>query len=120
MPASPRPATPFARLLLRIGAVVAIVAQVGLVVAPLAEVWQGQDAAAHVEAGGTSTHYAHNDATCAACQARTLIGLAVASAAPVLRTELGDARVVPSRDFRPAAGRFSPNNPRAPPTPLSI
>lgn len=120
MHVSPRLAPSIARRLLMVGAAVAVVAQLALVVAPLAEAWQGQDAAAHVEASGTATHYAHNDATCAACQARTLMGLAIAPATPTFAATVADARIVTAADGQVVAQRFSPNNPRAPPASLRI
>ena len=56
-----------------IAAVLAAVAQVALCTASLAEVRFGADARAHVEAGGTRLHHAHNDADCAACTGRHLL-----------------------------------------------
>jgi hypothetical protein len=72
-----------ARLRHRIGqwlstttAMVALVAQLGVSLSPLGEgVPRGKatvSAGAHVETGGTSAHYAHNEATCAVCQARSV------------------------------------------------
>ncbi len=98
-----------------IGAAVAFVAQLGLTAAPIAEGVQGRDAAAHVEAAGIATHYAHNGATCATCQARSLHGLAVGSPASLLRSAVRDAGIVSARIERVTAEPFSPNNPRAPP-----
>ena len=54
-------------------AILAAVAQVALCSASLAEVRFGADARAHVEAGGTRLHHAHNDADCAACTGRHLL-----------------------------------------------
>ena len=57
-------------------AIVAFVAQLGVSLSPLGEgVPRGKatvSAGAHVETGGTSAHYAHNEATCAVCQARSV------------------------------------------------
>lgn len=116
---SPRLAT-FRRRLLWFGAAAAVVVQLGLTLAPIAEALVGQDAAAHVEAAGTSTHYAHNDATCATCQARTLHGLIARAADPLIRLAVCDTGIVSANDLRITAEAFSLNNPRAPPTSLSI
>lgn len=97
-----------------------MVAQVGLALAPIAEGREGPDAAAHVEAAGISTHYAHSDATCATCQARTLLGLAAGGPDALLSAPSHGARIVSARDGHVTADPFSPNNPRGPPITLSI
>lgn len=62
-------------MLRRLLAVVAVVAQAAVVLSAIAEGRDGIGAAAHVEATGRSaTHYAHDEATCSACQARSLHG----------------------------------------------
>jgi hypothetical protein len=106
----------FARWLVSIGAIVAIVAQVSVVLAPLGEAREGSSAAAHVEASGTSTHYAHNDATCVVCQVRSFQGL-VARVPDAFADERrqADARVVAAEAFVPPQP-FSPSTPRAPPS----
>jgi hypothetical protein len=50
----------------------AVFAQITLVVATGAESWRGRDASAHVERSGTQLHFAHDEATCVACTAQTL------------------------------------------------
>ncbi len=50
------------------------VAQLFVVIAPLAEGRFGADAKAHVEAAGSSGHHAHNEADCTSCVARSLVG----------------------------------------------
>ena len=57
--------------------------QAVVAVAPLGEGREGRSMAAHVERSGRNTHYTHDPATCAACQARTLQG-AMALVPPVL------------------------------------
>lgn len=90
-------------------------AQLVVAFAPLAE---GRDSrmASHVEAHGLASHYAHNEATCAACQARSIHGTAarpqmaellIAVAAPVL-----DASAL--RGASP--DHYPQDNPRAPPS----
>lgn len=55
-------------------AVIAAAAQLVLCSASVLEVRFGSDARAHVEANGTRLHHAHNDADCAACTGRHLLG----------------------------------------------
>lgn len=80
-------------------AVLAAVAQLALVLAPLAEGRAGVGMGSHVEANGQASHHVHEEATCVACQARSLHGVArgrpVAPAptaargtAPLLREQL--------------------------------
>ena len=54
-------------------AMLATIAQLTVALAPLAE---GRESrmASHVEAGGSSSHYAHDDAKCISCQARSMHG----------------------------------------------
>jgi hypothetical protein len=105
-----------ARWLLSIGAVVAGAAQLSVALAPLGEAREGRSTAAHVEVGGTATHYAHNDATCATCQARSLQGMAARTPATLLdRAILAMAYGVAPERFA-AADLSSHNGPRAPPS----
>lgn len=66
---------PFSRLLGQVAAIVAFVAQLGLLGAGLAEGRSGIGSGAHFDRGGTSTHYVHDESLCAACQARSLHGV---------------------------------------------
>ena len=101
--------------LTRFGATLAVAAQLGIAAAPIGEARDVQGNAPHVEVAGTSTHYAHNSATCATCQARSLNGLAVRTATP-LASHMAHARLLPAAAERvPFAFRLSRNNPRAPP-----
>jgi hypothetical protein len=59
----------------RVAAMLALVAQLALVVAGFGEGTAGVGAQAHIDPGGTATHYVHDEALCAACQARSLHGL---------------------------------------------
>lgn len=99
------------------GAALAIVSQVAVTFAAFADGRDQRSAASHVERDGTSTHYAHNDATCVICQARSLTGLterasagAPLHAAPSL-VLAGSASHVATHDTA------RPKNPRAPPVP---
>jgi hypothetical protein len=96
-------------------ALLAMFAQSVVAVTPLAE---GRTArmSSHVESHGTPSHFTHNEANCAACQARSL----QASAPPREETALIGALtvivaptvavIVASTDEHPQ------DNPRAPPT----
>ena len=94
----------------------AIAAQLSVALAPLGEAREGRSMAAHVEVGGTATHYAHNDATCATCQARSLQGMAArAPAAPLNRPVIAVAFSA-APDHLAAADLLSHNGSRAPPS----
>lgn len=62
----------------------ALVAQLALAIAGFGEGRAGVGYAAHFDPGGTSTHYVHDEAVCAACQARSLHGLAKLPQAPMV------------------------------------
>ena len=62
----------------------AFLAQLTLVLAGVSEGRAGLGYAAHIDAGGTATHYAHDEAVCAACQARSLHGVVKPTHAPVI------------------------------------
>lgn len=59
----------------RLAAVLALLAQaVATLVAPIAEARAQHSTPAHVEAGGTSRHWAHDPTDCAACLALRMVG----------------------------------------------
>jgi hypothetical protein len=102
------------RPLTLIVAFLALIAQVSVALSPLAE-GRRPGMASHVESGGVKLHYAHDEATCASCQARSIHGTPRASAVP-LPTATEVAAAVPTTLVRiDAADRFSQDNPRAPP-----
>ena len=84
-------------------------------VVPFADANEGRSAPAHVEAYGTTTHYAHDESTCAVCVARQLIGRtehAVRMPLPAEHPVGVSARVeLP----RVSLDRFTVASPRAPP-----
>lgn len=96
-------------------ALLAMFAQSVVAVAPLAE---GRTArmSSHVESHGSASHFTHNEANCAACQARSLHAAAPwTKRAPVAGQQMSVSRphatvVIVSADHSPQA------NPRAPPT----
>lgn len=67
---------PFARLFGQAAAVLAFVAQLAVLGAGLAEGRSGVGYGAHFDRGGTSAHYVHDESLCAACQARSVHGVA--------------------------------------------
>ena len=94
-------------------ALLALIAQVTVAFAPLAEGRRGMGS--HVESRGVKLHYAHDEATCASCQARSIHGTPRAPAVPVpVLTEVATA-VATARVDVDNAERFSQDNPRAPP-----
>lgn len=99
MHALPRRVPRLVSRLYLLAAALAAVAQLALVLAPLAEGRAGVGMRAHVEANGSASHHVHEEATCVACQARTLHGVAtghpvsplpspVRKTAPLLREQL--------------------------------
>jgi len=96
-------------------ALLAMFAQSVVAVVPLAE---GRTArmSSHVESNGSPSHFTHNEANCAACQARSLQAVSPAPSHPpiaeshALVSRARAVAVVPSADHSPQA------NPRAPPT----
>ncbi len=97
-------------------AVLATVAQLVVAAAPLVEARNGRSADAHMEAGGVTAHYAHNEAACAACQARSIMGTTArrAFAMPVpLRAQVAATHLV---GHAVRANVYSRWNPRAPPS----
>jgi len=91
----------------------AMVAQLAVALAPLDE-GREQRRDAHVEASGV-THYTHSETTCAACQARSILGTASEPSVPLFR----DATVAATPHRRELDVVYSEprsqDNPRAPP-----
>ena len=73
---------PLARLVGQAAAILAFVAQLAVLGAGLVEGRDGAGYGAHFDRGGTSTHYVHDETLCAACQARSLHGVARIPQAP--------------------------------------
>ena len=95
-------------------ALIATVAQLVVAIAPLAEGRDGR-MASHVEATGAQSHYTHNDATCAACQARSIHGTTSRHSVPLLVDELATSHVVRKAERFVEATLHATDNPRAPP-----
>ncbi|MDQ2767607.1 MAG: hypothetical protein M3Y30_10670 [Gemmatimonadota bacterium] len=84
-------------------------------IVPFADANEGRSAPAHVEAYGTTTHYAHDESNCAVCVARQLVGRTTVAVRmpPPAEQPIG---VMTSVEL-PAISlaRFSVASPRAPP-----
>src|SRR5437868_1851471 len=104
------------RWLFSAGTIVAMAAQLAVAFSQLAEGREGRSAASHVEASGTASHFAHNEATCATCQARSLQGLAERAPAPLVRDALNATAVAIAFDRLTTADLLAPNTARAPPS----
>ena len=100
------------RCLALIGACLAIGGQATLTLTTLAE-GRSENIGAHVEAGGTSIHYVH-DETCASCQARLLQVAATRLPEIPSATQRCDATVSVA-DLPIVLERRSPISSRAPP-----
>lgn len=104
------------RWLYTLGLSLALVSQLGVIAAQVGEFWQGQSIASHVEQSGTSRHFAHNEATCPACQARSMTGATTHAVAPVaLHAVAAEAPIAAAR-LIPASEPPAQSRPRAPPT----
>lgn len=96
-------------------AVLAMVAQLVVSFAPLAES-RDPRMASHVEAGGFQTHRAHSEAFCAACQARSIHG-AASRAYPIALAEEAERPSVADAVDRIVSFELDPStHPRAPPS----
>jgi hypothetical protein len=95
-------------------ALLAIAAQLVVAIAPLAEGRDGR-MASHVESKGLPWHYTHSDATCAACQARSIHGNISRQAFPLLIDTLAPMKLVRSAERIVEASLHPTDNPRAPP-----
>ena len=115
MPVRSRSNRTLLQWLISIGACLAVVGQLSVAFATIAEAREGQGMGAHVEQAGTSTHYAHGDA-CAICQARSLQGLTTRAAELFSSSSVRSSTIESITDRVVASDLFSPGNPRAPPS----
>ena len=95
-------------------ALLATTAQLAFALAPLVEGRDGP-ATVHIESHGTPRHYQHNDATCAACQARSIHGTAPRLPAPLVQTEPHVTVADQAVNHVAAADLNASAHPRAPP-----
>jgi hypothetical protein len=95
-------------------ALIAMAAQLVVAMAPLAE-GRDRSMASHVESTGTKGHYTHNDATCAACQARSIHGTTSRPSVDLLTDVLVPTRLVRGAERVVETSLHPKDNPRAPP-----
>jgi hypothetical protein len=95
-------------------AMLAAAAQLTVALAPLAE---GRESrmASHVEAGGSQSHYAHDEAKCISRQARSMYGALPREVPAPLPALAATIRVGAVVEHVVADQRGRPTNPRAPP-----
>jgi hypothetical protein len=84
-------------------------------IVPFADATEGKSAPSHVEAYGTKAHYSHDEANCAVCVARQLIGRTQLSVRVALPTALPLGVVASVELPFVSLDRFSVSSPRAPP-----
>jgi hypothetical protein len=103
-------------LVLRLLAILAMAAQLVLSAAPLFE-GRVSSMASHIEnAGAVRGHFAHNEATCPVCQARTLQFAAAKQIVPLESAPIRATAVVEVRSYGVFADYSLLANPRAPPS----
>jgi hypothetical protein len=96
-------------------AFLATTAQLAVAFSPLVEGREGR-AFSHVESGGARGHVSHDDATCAACQARSIHGTAPRPSTPLIETEQHSTVALATVERIDSADVRTPTNPRAPPS----
>ena len=105
---------PVRHWLFAVFAMIATMAQLAVALAPLSERPGGM--ASHVESHSATTHYAHDEARCPSCQARSILGDVEGPALPVIAVRLAPSAAEWHFD-RPVFGDPNPQtNPRAPPS----
>jgi hypothetical protein len=97
-----------------LGALAAI-AQLTLLLASGAEAWRGRDASAHVEGAGTHLHYAHDEATCVACNVQTMHAQAAPPAATLPESAAPQVAAAELASTPPYSQDHPSNGSRAPP-----
>jgi hypothetical protein len=109
----PAPFRRFRQVCYAFFASLAMVAQLAVALAPLDE-GREQRRGAHIEADGV-THYTHSEATCAACQARSILGTASEPSVPLFSDAIVAAAPHRRRLDVVYSEPRSQDNPRAPP-----
>ena len=102
-------------IFLRAAALLALLAQLAVGVAALGEARAGLGYASHIDPSGTSTHYAHNEAVCAACQARSLHGVVRLPHPPLILAPRRDLAPITAPESRHDSGADAQHLSRAPP-----
>lgn len=99
----------------RAAAILAMVAQLALVIAGIGEGRTGVGYASHIDPSGTSTHYAHDEAVCAACQARSLHGVARLPHPPLVLAPRSELAPITAPESHHDSGADALHLSRAPP-----
>ena len=107
--------SPFRRVLSRSAVFLYAVAQLCMGVAAVSEGRYGADARSHVEAAGTSTHHAHDEANCAACASRALLSFPGRAGSTIVEVSYASALVLFHLDLRSEVSARADARPRAPP-----
>ncbi|HKN69319.1 MAG TPA: hypothetical protein VJW73_23730 [Gemmatimonadaceae bacterium] len=102
-------------IFLRTAAFLALVAQLAVGVAALGEARAGLGYASHIDPSGTSTHYAHDEAVCAACQARSLHGDVRLQHPPLVVAPRRELAAITAPESRHDSGADTQHLSRAPP-----
>lgn len=103
------------RVFCRTAAFLYAVAQLCIVLAAFSEGRFGADARSHAEAAGTSSHHAHDEATCAACASRALLSLPGRAGNPTVESSYKPSLVAFQLDLRSEVSARADARPRAPP-----
>lgn len=115
MSGSVRPLNRRRSWLWRSATAIALLLQCWVAAAPLTEA-RGIGASAHIEASGTASHFAHNEATCAACILLALRAV-LPSGFAAERAGIMPALIArPERSAPPALPTYFSNQTRAPPS----
>jgi hypothetical protein len=96
-------------------ACLAMAAQLVVALAPLSEGRVARALSAHVEAGGPDGHVAHNEATCASCQARSIHGATSRPATELPNGPDVSAVAIARTERAISTDLHFQSNPRAPP-----
>lgn len=102
-------------IFLRAAALLSLVAQLAVGVAALGEGRAGLGYASHIDPSGTSTHYAHDEAVCAACQARSLHGVVRPAHPPLVVAAHRELAVITAPESYRGSGAHTQHLSRAPP-----
>lgn len=115
MPPRPRLVRHRVGWLWHLAVVFAAVAQLAGVLLPLLEGREGRGMGTHIEAVGDTSHYVHDDATCGACQVRSMHGRAAPPPRLALPGDEGPAVHGFVASAAPRAEGPAANRTRAPP-----
>ena len=102
-------------IFVRAAAILAILAQLALGLSGLSEGKSGVGYHAHFDPGGTSTHYVHDEAVCASCQARSLHGDVRLPHPPLVLAPRRELAPITAPESRHDSGAYTQHLSRAPP-----